>query len=111
MQDADRFRHYTFRGALFGASAWAAYAVTEFVFTSVVFRLTRPYAEFTTWHWGLNALVAGGYLAVGLVLGALTGLILWAMRRSRHDEAGPELTGLAGSIVLTLALLVNMATG
>ncbi|HXA50348.1 MAG TPA: sulfatase, partial [Candidatus Acidoferrum sp.] len=99
-------------GALFGAAAWSAYAVTEFVFTSVVYRLTRPYAMFTTWHWSLTALVAVGHIVCGLLAGALVGLLVGFSRR--NEEPSPESADAlesAAGLALLLALLLNMATG
>ncbi len=68
-------------GALHGAAAWSAYALLEFVFASVLFRLTRPHAVFSTWHWNLTALLLLGYLIVGLVCGVLAGAVAWSLRR------------------------------
>ena len=99
-------------GALFGAAAWSAYAVTEFVFTSVVYRLTRPYAMFTSWHWSLTALVAVGHVICGLLAGALAGLLVGLNRR--NEEPSPESADAlesAAGLALLIALLLNMATG
>jgi hypothetical protein len=52
-------------GAFHGAAAWSAYAVVEFVCSSVLFRLTRPYSVFTPWHWKLTALLLVGFLTIG----------------------------------------------
>src|SRR5947199_107835 len=96
------------RGALFGVAAWSAYAVVEFVFSSLVFRVTRPYAIFPAWHWWLTILVIAGYLACGLFAGAVTGLgvALWGGKDRRTDllEAGASLT-------LVAALIANLLTG
>src|SRR5882724_2004931 len=96
------------RGALFGAAAWSAYAVVEFIFSSMVFRVTRPYAIFTAWHWRLTILVILGYFVCGLFAGALTGLgaVRWGGKDRRTDllEAGAGLT-------LVVALIANLLTG
>jgi arylsulfatase A-like enzyme len=93
-------------GAWCGAAAWSAYAVTEFVFTSVVYRLTRPYAVFPAWHWPLTVLVLLGHLMAGLMAGALAGLITGWVRRGAPDRDAIE---SAGTMALVLALLVNGA--
>ena len=103
---------YLFEGALFGAAAWSAYAVAEFLLTSVVYRLTRPYATFTSWHWRLTAVVVVGYLACGLLAGAVAGLAIWLRPRPRQDAGGD--TGRiesAAELGLLAALLLNMVTG
>ena len=53
---------YLVSGAIYGAAAWSAYAVVEFVFSSVLFRVTRPYSGFTAWHWKLTGLLMIGFL-------------------------------------------------
>ena len=52
-------------GALHGTAAWSAYALLEFAFASVLFRLSRPHAVFSTWHWKLTAMLFLGYLIAG----------------------------------------------
>src|SRR5258708_33295761 len=68
-------------GALHGAAAWSAYALLEFVFASVLFRLARPHAVFSTWHWNLTAMLFLGYLIAGPVCGAVAGAVAWTLRR------------------------------
>jgi hypothetical protein len=46
---------YVAGDAFHGAATWSAYAVVEFVCSSVLFRLARPYSVFTPWHWKLTA--------------------------------------------------------
>ena len=60
-----------FKGAAALRSARATYAVVEFVFSSLVFGVTRPYATFTSWHWNLTATLMVGFLAIGLLAGAV----------------------------------------
>ncbi len=67
---------YVFLGAIQGAVAWSAYAIAEFASSSVLFRLVRPYAVFTAWHWELTALLVCAYAAAGIVLGGLAGLLV-----------------------------------
>src|SRR5258708_38911066 len=69
-------------GAFWGAAAWSAYAVVEFVFSSLVFAFTRPYAVFPAWHWHLTALLLLAYLIVGPVTGALAGLAVYLARNT-----------------------------
>src|SRR5260370_20447149 len=68
-------------GVLYGAAAWSAYALLEFLFASVLFRLKRPHAVFSAWHWKLTAMLFLGYLIAGPVCGALAGAAAWTLRR------------------------------
>jgi arylsulfatase A-like enzyme len=98
-------------GALFGAAAWSAYAVAEFVFSSLVFRLTRPYAQFPAWHWRLTIVVVLGYIAFGLLAGAAAGLAV-ALRRGRDTKQSlPDLLEAAAGLTVALAMTVNLLTG
>jgi len=106
--EARRLTSQLYRGALFGAAAWSAYAVVEFVFSSVVYRISRPYATFTPWHWRLTALVIVGYVVCGLIAGALTGL---AAARWRRDRPAGDILGPATTLVLVIGLLLNFVTG
>lgn len=91
-------------GAFHGAAAWSAYAVVEFAASSVLFRLTRPYAVFTPWHWRLTALLIVGYIVTGGLLGAFAS---WCFRSSRKEIAA--LTVVAALAVnATLAQLGDM---
>src|SRR6266700_3180053 len=95
-------------GAMFGAAAWSAYAVAEFIFSSVVFRYSRPYAVFTSWHWAPTAYLILGYLVCGLLSGALVGLVVARLRKS---DGSQDISGLLESgvgLVLVLALLGNL---
>src|SRR5260370_15196101 len=78
-------------GVLYGAAAWSAYALLEFLFASVLFRLARPHAVFSAWHWKLTAMLFLGYLIAGPVCGALAGAAAWTLRRRgpRSGEAPP----------------------
>ena len=68
-------------GAIYGTAAWSAYALLEFAFASVLFRLSRPHAVFSTWHWKLTAMLLLAYLIAGPICGALAGAGAWIMRR------------------------------
>ena len=75
------FRRSVVSGAIHGTAAWSAYALLEFAFASVLFRLSRPHAVFSTWHWKLTAMLFLGYLIAGPICGALAGAGAWILRR------------------------------
>ena len=107
-----RFRKcsdYVAEGAIHGAAAWSAYAVVEFIFSSVVFRVTRPYAIFTAWHWKLTGLLLIGFLTIGPLLGALAGFLIWRLRDRETVRVHPaRVLELAASLTLTLAFTFNL---
>jgi arylsulfatase A-like enzyme len=67
-------------GALRGAAAWSAYALLEFLLSSVIFRIVRPHAIFSSWHWTLTAALMLGYLIAGSLCGAVAGAAIWLLR-------------------------------
>src|ERR1041385_6547237 len=89
-------------GIFQGAAAWSAYALIEFVVSSILFGILRPYAVFTPWHWQLTGLLGIGFLAAagvagvgvwaggggGGVLGGVV-LVVGAARRHRGRRARP----------------------
>jgi hypothetical protein len=87
-------------GAMQGAVAWSAYALIEFFSSSVLFRLMRPYATFTAWHWQLTAMLVAAYLLAGVLLGGLAGIVLSVPGFGRAGSA----VMLEGSATLTLLL-------
>jgi arylsulfatase A-like enzyme len=93
-------------GALHGAAAWSAYALLEFLIASVLFRLARPHAVFSAWHWKLTAMLFLGYLAAGAVCGAAAGAAAWLLRR----RATLTIEALA-SFTLVLAFGLHLVLG
>ena len=69
----ERLRTCIVQGVVQGVAAWSAYAVVEFVASSLLFRIVRPYAVFAPWHWGPTALLLAAYLGTGAVVGLLAG--------------------------------------
>src|SRR5579862_5278681 len=101
---------YIRAGAIHGLAAWSAYALVEFVFSSVLFRLTRPYSVFTAWHWSLTGLLLLGFLAVGVAFGAFAGLLVWRQREAESVSANPSRAlELAACLTLPLAFLIHVA--
>jgi arylsulfatase A-like enzyme len=104
-------RSFIGRGAVQGAAAWSAYAVVEFVFSSLVFGMTRPYATFTSWHWSLTATLMLGFLAIGLLAGALAGLVVYVLRNTLRGLArnnGTPALESAAALTLVIAFLANL---
>ena len=104
------FRRSVASGALHGAAAWCAYALLEFLFASVLFRLARPHAVFSTWHWKLTAMLLLGYLVVGPVCGALAGAAAWMLRR-RIQLRVEAAAGFTVVLAFGLHLVLNGEAG
>ena len=96
---------FVFRCSLEAAAAWCAYAVLEFIFSSVLYALARPYTSFMPWHWRMTALLVAAYAVSGLVAGAAAGCVAWSLRR-RGRRAPPE---ACATLTLVLAFAVNIA--
>src|SRR5713101_343812 len=91
-------------GALHGTAVWSAYALLEFAFASVLFRLSRPHAVFSAWHWKLTARLFLGYLIAGPICGALAGAAAWILR-------GKVRISVDAAATFTLVLAFGMHVG
>src|SRR5436190_24048559 len=100
---------YVTSGILQGITVWAAYAVTEFVCSSLVYRFARPYAVFTTWHWKLTGLLFIGFIAAGAVAGLLAGLVMFYLRgRGVFHGKTSSLIASAATLTLLIAFTTNL---
>jgi arylsulfatase A-like enzyme len=100
---------YVLAGAVHGVAAWSAYALVEFVFSSVLFRVTRPYSLFTAWHWSLTGMLILAFLAVGFGFGSLAGLLVWRQRDAATVRAYPShALELAATLSVPLAFLLHV---
>jgi arylsulfatase A-like enzyme len=109
--ECDRLYKCACLGALHGAAAWSAYAVVEFVFSSVLFRIFRPYAVFTAWHWQLTAELLAAYVATGAILGGLAGAAAWLLMRNPRmlgNKDRPAVLEAAAGITLVAAFAANI---
>lgn len=98
-------------GALFGSAAWSAYALGEFLCTSVLFRLVRPYATFTSWHWQMTAQLLVAFLLAGALAGALSTVLLYTLRRFLPEGTpwdAPDTLDIAACCTLPVAFLVGI---
>ena len=111
-QGSINLTRYLTLGVIQGLAAWSAYAVIEFLASSILFRLLRPYARFTTWHWELTGQLVLAYMAAGVIAGALVGLLAFALRHSKRLSGGQTAWVIqhAATLTLTVALVLAMAT-
>ena len=110
--DCDRFSKCALLGALHGAAAWSAYAVVEFVFSSILFRIFRPYAVFTAWHWQLTAELLIAYIVTGAIAGGLAGAAVWLLHRNPRllgNKDRPAVLEAAAGLTLVAAFAANIA--
>jgi arylsulfatase A-like enzyme len=95
-------------GAVWGTAAWSAYAVVEFIFSSVLFRITRPYAAFPNWHWHMTGMLLLAYLVIGPATGALGGLMAYLLRHWIEEDANAlHVLESAATLPLALAMTIN----
>jgi arylsulfatase A-like enzyme len=94
-----------------GLAVWSAYAVIEFLASSVLFRLGRPYARFTAWHWELTGQLVLAYIAAGVVAGALAGFLVFLLRNAPRLSIGQTIPVIehAATLTLTLAMALDIA--
>ncbi len=101
---------YLLLGSIEGAFAWSAYAVLEFIVSSV-FGLARPYSILTPWHWQLTGLLIIAYVVTGLVSGALAGLVLYVLRISTRWIQNADTTAVleaGGAFTLVITFSSNV---
>ena len=103
--------HFLTLGVIQGLAAWSAYAVIEFLSSSVLFRLGRPYARFTTWHWTLTGQLALAYLAHGVFFGALAGGLVFLFHKTPRLAGGQAalVTEHAATLTLMVAVALDMS--
>jgi arylsulfatase A-like enzyme len=104
----EKLHRSVFHGVIQGVAAWSAYAVVEFVASSLFFRVARPYAVFAPWHWGPTALLLAAYLGTGAVVGVLAGAgVAFLSPQSRLLQNNPS--NLVVERLSTLVLLIAFA--
>jgi len=104
----EKLHRCVFHGVIQGVAAWSAYAVVEFVASSLFFRVARPYAVFAPWHWGPTALLLAAYLGTGAVVGVLAGAgVAFLSPQSRLLQNNPS--NLVVERLSTLVLLIAFA--
>jgi arylsulfatase A-like enzyme len=110
-ESSNGLTRYLTLGIMQGLAAWSAYAVLEFLASSVVFRLGRPYARFTTWHWTLTGQLVIAYLAHGVVFGILAGALLFLFRNTRRLSGGRAALAMehAATLMVMVAVTLDMS--
>jgi arylsulfatase A-like enzyme len=100
------FAGYLTVGIIQGLAAWSAYALIEFLAASVLFRLGRPYARFTPWHWALTGQLILAYLIAGAGAGGVAGLIVFLLRNTKRFSGRPTALVIEHAATLTLCLAI-----
>jgi arylsulfatase A-like enzyme len=97
-------------GATHSVAAWSAYAVIEFFIVSGVLRLGRPAtATWDAWHWRLSGNLLAAYLVTGLLVGLLSGVVVFLLSSfSPRMRTRPVFRQVA-SLTVCLAFSVNLA--
>jgi arylsulfatase A-like enzyme len=116
------------RSIIWGCLAWIAYGLVEVILSASAQMWRAPEVVIPGWQWRLIAMLMGAYAAMGIVTGAMAGVLLKVIRRDRMpgttrtaatltialaffanlivaaDFRGPELVGLAVSFLLVMSL-------
>jgi arylsulfatase A-like enzyme len=108
--DFERLRRCALQGVVQGVAAWSAYAVVEFIASSLFFRMARPYAVFAPWHWAPTVLLLATYLGIGAGVGLLAGVGVSLLSPQSHLLRNRP-SGLIFERIATLVLLVAFAAG
>ena len=84
------------RGALWGMLTWQSYAILEYALGTFAAPLRYPSIQvmIPTWHWEFTGWLFGTYALVGIVAGAICGL-LWALSGRDDDTRRPALKTIA----------------
>jgi arylsulfatase A-like enzyme len=104
-------KYYLGTGAIQGTAAWCAYAVAEFISAPLLFRLIRPYATFTAWHWRLTALLILAYLITGALVGAVAGMAAYFLTRKTayvQNSDPADVVTRAATLTLVLAFFASL---
>ena len=103
-------RKNVYAGAVYGIVAWAAYAVAECVFLSILPWFIEPGYAYKPLYWGFTVLLFIIYPAIGLLSGGLFGLVFHKVS-SRYlflQNAQPTILSLAATFTIVLAFSVNL---
>ena len=87
--------------------AWAAYAIVEGLFETILLRLLPLYCTSKALPWSFTLRLLGIYSAAGVALGALSGLGVWAAAkyvRAVRERVSPQMFGAIGALTLVAAL-------
>ena len=110
---SERVSRYLYLGAIQGFAAWAAYAVVEFVCSSLLYKAARPYSVFTAGHWQLTGLLVGAYLVAGLVAGAIAGAAVYLLEHrtaSIRNNDSARVLEHAATLTLVVSLALNVVS-
>ena len=104
-------RKNIYTGAVHGIVAWAAYAVVECVFLSILPWFIEPGYAYKPLHWGFTVLLFIIYPAIGLVLGGLFGLVSHKVARRilfLQNTQPAMLFKIAATFTIVLVFSVNL---
>ena len=108
MPDQTRYFRFTILGLIYGALAWIAYGLVEYIFLGPAWLAGVNDGVITGWHWKYSGVLMGGYAAIGGLTGALIGLVTaLLLHRSSTAEAHSLLPPLA-VLTLVVASLANI---
>ena len=101
-------KRHILTGIRCGLRAWLVYGVVEFMLVyAIPMWWFHPSAELLIWQWRPIALTFGVYLLFGIVLGAVSGVVIaWT---AQHINSGfARLHETAAALTLSVALMANL---
>jgi arylsulfatase A-like enzyme len=93
------------QGMFWGMIAWQVYAVFEYAAVTLAPLLMYRNMTIAAWQWKLSALLLFFYSLAGAILGALGGVLVSVIARSRVP--GQEVFKTVGTLTLVTAFLAN----
>jgi len=103
-------RESLYTGSLYGVTAWSVYAMVEYFFTAILPWIMNPSHAYTPVHRAFTALLFIIYPVIGLIIGGLFGLCLYAATKTKlfSDKAGSSMFAPLATLTVVLAFNANI---
>jgi len=95
------------RCIIWGCLAWIAYGLVELILSASTQMWRAPQVVIPGWQWRLIAMLMGAYAAIGIVTGAVVGLLIRVVKR--YQVPGAART--AATLTIALGFFTNLIAG
>ncbi len=96
-----------YAGAIYGVTAWIVYAVVEYFFTAILPWIMTPSHAYTPVHRYFTLLLFTVYPVMGLIIGGISGLCIYAATRANLFSKKTGSSMFAPFTTLTVVLAFN----